>query len=149
MKTYLKKLLLVSILGVGFASLMQADDTYIAPESIPSEAAMFIKQHFPKAKVIAAKKDQEWFSHTFDVMLNDGTDIEFAADGKWIQIEMQGTHGVPGSIIPAPIKEYLKSNFSGLGIKEIQKKSYGYKVELSNDMDLRFKKDGQLIKIDD
>ena len=148
MKTYLKILLSAATFCLA-ASFSQAKDEIIAPESLPAGASSFIRQYFPNAKVTLAKKDKEWFAHTFDVTLSDGTDLEFTSNGDWVQVEMRGQNTVPENLLPAGIKDYVKKNFPGSAVKEIQKKGYGNKVELTKDIELRFNKEGLFTRIDD
>ena len=51
--------------------------------------------------------------------------------------------------VPAPIANYVKTHFAGATVVMIDKERYGYDVELSNDLKLKFNKKGQLINIDD
>ena len=56
---------------------------------------------------------------------------------------------VPADLIPASIAEYVKTHFPGTQIVKIDKERRGYEVELSNDLDLQFNKNGKFIGIDD
>ena len=59
------------------------------------------------------------------------------------------TKAVPASLVPAAIANYVKGNFPGTFIEKIDKERYGYEIELSNDLDLKFDKKGNLKRIDD
>jgi pectin methylesterase-like acyl-CoA thioesterase len=55
----------------------------------------------------------------------------------------------PAAIIPEPILQYVKTSFPGTMITKIDKERYGYDVELSNDIDLKFNYQGMIIGMDD
>ena len=56
---------------------------------------------------------------------------------------------VPAAIIPEAIRQYVSTNFAGTIITKIDKERYGYDIELSNDIDLKFNDQGALIGMDD
>ena len=43
----------------------------------------------------------------------------------------------------------MKTHFAGATVVKIDKEYYGYDVELSNDLDLKFNAQGQFMRIDD
>ncbi|MBQ3769410.1 MAG: PepSY-like domain-containing protein [Prevotella sp.] len=56
---------------------------------------------------------------------------------------------MPSTLVPSPIWEYAKTHYPEDVITKLSKKPYGYKIELSNDEDMRFTPQGQFIeKID-
>jgi hypothetical protein len=54
--------------------------------------------------------------------------------------------GVPARLVPPAIAEYAKTNFPETIISKLAKKTYGYKIELSDDVDLRFDQQGNFIE---
>ena len=56
---------------------------------------------------------------------------------------------IPASQLPAAATNFVKTNFPGTSIIKIDKERYGYDIELSNDLELKFNKKGQLMNIDD
>ena len=80
--------------------------------------------------------------------LNDGTEVGFDKKGNWLKVDCNMST-VPASLIPAPIAAYVKANFPGQPIKQIKKERYGYEVELTSDIELKFNKAGELIGMDD
>ena len=59
------------------------------------------------------------------------------------------TSAVPAALVPAAIKQYAEANFSNCKITKIEKERYGYDIELSNDVELKFNHKGALIGMDD
>lgn len=75
--------------------------------------------------------------------------IEFDQNGDWTEIE-SFTDGIPipdeiMKMLPIAIEQYINLNYPGIGIEEIEKKAYGYKVELINGKELLFDKNGDIL----
>ena len=43
----------------------------------------------------------------------------------------------------------MKANFPGVFVVKVDKERYGYEIELSNELELKFDKKGNLMSIDD
>ena len=56
---------------------------------------------------------------------------------------------VPMQIVPTAIANYVNSHFAGEEIVKIDKESYGYEIELSNGIEIKFNHLGELLYIDD
>ena len=69
--------------------------------------------------------------------------------GAWTKVDCQGMTAVPAAIVPAAMQQYVNANFPGCVITKIDKERYGYEIELSNDVDLKFNNQGQIIGFDD
>lgn len=137
------KYLLMALMCLISSSVM-ADDTPIPVEQLPEAAKTFVQTNFKGQKIVYAEKD--W--NSFECRLADGTKIEFTKKGAWKKIDRKAT-AVPDAIVPATILEYVKANFVGCTVTKIDKERYGYDIELSNDMDLKFNFQGALIGMDD
>ena len=118
-------------------------------EKIPPQSKAFIDKYFPNSTVVLAEMDEDDDNGMeYSVLLNDGTKIEFDLQGEWKRVGRNKT-GVPATLIPKPIIEYVKTNYPEDVITKLSKKPYGFKIELSNDEDVRFNPQGQFIeKID-
>ena len=92
--------------------------------------------------------DRDFGKTTYDVRLNDGTEVDFDAKGTWDKVDC-GLSAVPAQLVPTAIADYVKANFAGAMIVKIDKERHGYDIELSNDLELKFNKQGQLIGFDD
>ena len=125
-----------------------ADDRIIPVEQLPAAAKTFVKQTFPKATISYASKDAEFSGTKYEARLADGTEIDFDSKGNWDKVDCY-MQAVPASLIPAAIAQYVKANHPGALITKIDKERYGYEIELSNDLELKFNKKGQLFAIDD
>ena len=119
--------------------------TSCADESIPPTAQAFIDEYFPGTNVVLTENDDEDDGIKYCVWLNDGTKIEFDAAGQWQRVSRKKS-GVPATLIPQEIMQYVKSHYPEEVIFKLSKKNYGYKTELSNDIDLRFNGQGQFLE---
>lgn len=133
-----------------FILLMTAcSDKPVTAEQLPEPVKAFIQQHFPEQNISFAKKDLEGFGYQYDVVLADGTQIDFDTDNVWDKIECTLANPVPTALIPEPIVAHIKSSFPDAMILKIDKERYGYEVELANGLELKFNKQGVLTEMDD
>ena len=139
------KFVLSILLGLtAFSVITRADGRIIPPEKLPAAARQFVQQTFPEATILFAQKD----GIEYEVRLNDGTEITFDRKGKWDKVDCQ-RNPVPAEIVPPAIDAYVKANFPNDDIVKVDKERYGYEIELSNDLELKFDKQGRLISYDD
>ena len=125
-----------------------AGDRLIPTEQLPAAAMAFIQENFPGEGVMFAKKDFDNGRRQFEVHLNNGVQLEFDKKGNWDKVDCKFS-AVPANLIPATIADYVKAHFAGNKIVKIDKERHGYDVELSNDLELKFNRNGQLMEIDD
>ena len=118
-------------------------------DKVPASSKAFIDQYFPEMTVVLVEMDDDDDGgKEYSVYLNDGTKIEFDLQGEWKRVGRKKT-GVPSTLVPSAIWEYVKTHYPEDVITKLSKKPYGYKIELSNDEDMRFTTQGQFIeKID-
>lgn len=129
--------------------MTSCSDRPVAPAQLPGAITAFIQQNFPNQAITFAQKDLEITGWQYDVVLADGTQIEFDTDQMWDKIQCPMTNPVPAVLIPAPIMSYLQGNFPGVMIQKIDKDSFGYEVELANGLELKFNQQGALMEMDD
>lgn len=119
----------------------------ITVAELPPGAEDFISKHFPKATISIAKKDREHGEKGFEVILSDGTEVEFWKDGKWREVDGHGKP-IPTAFIAPSIVEYVAKNYPNNKITHID---YGHKdvdVDLTGKIDLEFSKEGKFLKGD-
>ena len=138
------KFIMMALMCLLTSTASFADDTPIPVEQLPADAKAFVQTNFQNRKIIYAEKD--W--NSYECRLDDGTKIEFNKKGNWKKVDRK-TLAVPEGIVPVTIQEYVKANFPGCLITKIDKERYGYDIELSNDIDLKFNYQGVLIGMDD
>lgn len=145
----MKKIILsaLAIAAVAITPAM-ADDVAISVEKLPNAAQKFLKSYYATNRVVAAMHDRDFDDNDYTAILDDGTKIEFDSSGKWESVKSR-TGKIPAGIVPVKIQGYITERFSAYGIEKIERKRYGYEVELTNDLDLKFDASGKFIGIDD
>lgn len=116
----MKRLLIAFALLFGISASMKAEyDTPVTFQQLPAKAQSFIRQYFPERKIALSKKERELSGTTYDVIFSNGDKIEFFGNGDWKEIQCKTTL-VPEALIPAPILDYVKTNYPEAGITEIE-----------------------------
>lgn len=150
MKNLFSKIALVSAVVFTMTSC-DKDDQLISSEELPTVSKTFVNEYFGSAKIISTVKDKEGMSsYEYEVKLDNGVDIKFDNAGLWQDVEMRNdTQALPNTafILPA-IVEYVATNYASAGINGIDRELNGFDVELTNDVDLVFDKEGNFIRID-
>lgn len=124
-------------------------DKPVTPAELPATITAFVQQNFPGQNISFAKKDLELTGWQYDIVLADGTQIDFDTDQTWDKIQSPMTHPVPTALIPAPILANLQANYPTAMVLKIDKERYGYEIELANGLELKFNNQGTLMDVDD
>jgi hypothetical protein len=128
-----------------FIAIAATAQKKIQPNELPAGSVAFIEKHFPNRTIHQSKKDSEHGEKGFEVILSDGTEVEFWQDGGWREVDGNG-NPIPTSFISANILEYVQKNYPKEKITHID---YGHKdvdVDLTNTIDLEFDKSGRFLK---
>lgn len=141
----------ISLLGifVGILLLTACSDKPVTADQLPESVTSFIQQYFPGQDITLAKKDIELTGSQYDVVLADGTQIDFDSSNGWDKIECTLENPVPTALIPAPIVSQIRDKFPDAMILKIDRENDGYEVELANGLELKFNKQGSLMGMDD
>ena len=123
------------------------NDKPINVNELPVKAQTLLSKHFKGQKVMLATIESGVVSRSYDVVLRNGTKLEFDKKGNLTEIDCKQSI-VPSQLIPQPIKNYLKENYRGEAVRKIELNKKEYEVELTNGIDLTFNKHFQLIDID-
>jgi hypothetical protein len=143
-----KILILLVAIFFAFASMSAKKTTSRDKSVLPVAAQTVLNNNFSKTKVNHINIESGSFGKKeYDVILNNGTEIEFDKDGKWTEIDC-GSNKVPDNLIMLPIRNYVNKNYKGTKIVKIERNSKGYEVELSNGLELKFAQNGDFLKID-
>ena len=145
----MKKILfaLAAIFTLGISNVSADNDKLINKSELPVQAQQFIDAHFANVKITYAKLERDFFERSYEVVLADGTKIEFASNGSWRDVDCRYEE-VPAAIIPQPIKEYVSSNYPNEKILKIERDRGYYELKLSNRYELTFNKDYKIVDID-
>ena len=148
----MKKILSLLVLAIvavqfSFATVVITKDM----NQLPLPARNFINRHFTKPEVAQIKIDKDLMESTkYEVLLVDGTEIDFDSKGNWEEVSAMKGESVPASIIPGFAVDYLKAhNFVSEGVTKVERDRKGYEVELSTGVSFKFDKKGKFLKADD
>lgn len=136
--------IIFSVLATSLALTVNSQKK-IAVSELPKESQQFLKQYFSHSSVDIAKKDAEHGEKGYEVILKDGTEIEFWKDGSYREVDGDDKP-IPTEFIPKEIKDYVAKHYPNEKITHID---YGHKdldVDLTNKIDLEFTKDGKILK---
>lgn len=123
------------------------NDKPIAVNALPAKAQTLLSNHFNNQKVMLATIETGVINKSYDVVLQNGTKLEFDKKGNLTEVDCKQDI-VPAQLIPQAIRNYLKDNYAGQSVKKIEINKNEYEVELVNGLDLTFNKHFQLIDID-
>ena len=123
------------------------NDKPISVNTLPAKAQALLTKHFSNQKVVLATIESNVIGKNYDVVLKNGTKLEFDKKGNLTEIDCKQDI-VPAQLIPQAIRNYLKDNYAGQSVKKIEMNKNEYEVELANGLDLTFNKHFQLIDID-
>ena len=122
-------------------------DTYSSnPNVLPAKAQQTLKKYF-SGKVNHIKIDKNFLGKSdYDVILSDGSEIEFNCDGDVKEVE--SNTGVPAGLMPKSIVTYVSRNYKGAKIVKLDVGHSKYEIELSNGIDLEFDRSGRFLRVD-
>lgn len=125
------------------ASSTFVNDKMIYADQLPIMAKAFVHQNFPGHSIAYATIDRSFANNMYEVCLNNGVELGFDDQGNWDRVDCN-LDAVPIQLIPDCVDDYVKSNFTDVVVNRIHKKYYGYKVELSNHLNLKLNDEGEL-----
>ncbi|MDE5637766.1 MAG: PepSY-like domain-containing protein [Alistipes sp.] len=141
------KTILTGLLLFATAAANADNDRPIQTSQLPKAAQQFIERHFADRKVALAKMETDFVKKSYEVIFNDGCQVEFDGKGEWKEVDCKFA-AVPAGIVPAPIAEYVVNNYPNTEVVKIEKDSREYEVKLSNRMELTFDRRFNLTDID-
>ena len=144
----MKKMITLLLSLATFTFCAFADDKPIDYGQLPSAAKTFISTDFPALSVSYVTRDTDLLDTTYDVHFTNGLKVEFNSRGEWKEISTK-TATIDSKYIPAQIISAVESRWPGVQFKKIEKHRYGYEVELTNRLELKFDKQFRLTEIDD
>ena len=136
--------LAICVLFVSFAAFADSDIP-VEIDQLPASVKTFVSTHFPEQNIVYAELEH---GYKYEIRLNDGSKIEILKSGEFQKAECV-MKAVPASLIPAKIADYIKKNHADSMVTEIEKKAFGYKVELNDHLELIFGADGKFMGFDD
>lgn len=124
-----------------------AQDTFFPKEQLPQSIKNFVQELFPGQMIDYVNIDADSDDANYEICLNNGIELDFDMNEEWERVDCFNM-SVPMQIIPTAIANYVNSHFAGEDIVKIDKESYGYEIELSNGLEIKFNQLGELLYID-
>ena len=144
----IKKLLRCLALAVATVSAAYADE-YTHDSTILPQAARDVIHTAFKAEISVIKIDKDFGRVSeYEVVLTDGSEIQFDSKGNWKDVEAARGKSVPGIFVPTAISDYVANYQKGAKIVGIERTRGGYEIELSNGIEMKFDKDGKFQRYD-
>lgn len=147
----MKKILSLLVMAIVAIQFSFAGDVVTKDmNQLPLPARNFINRHFTKPQVSHIKIDKEMMESTkYEVLLMDGSEIEFDSKGNWEEVSARKGHKVPDSVIPSFAVTYLKEHQFTEPVTKVERDRKGYEVELSTGISFKFNNKGKFLKADD
>lgn len=142
---------IISILMLAIAALQFAVAGEVVTkdtQKLPLTARNFILKYFAEPQISYIKIESGFLSKRYEVTLTDRTEIDFDKKGEWTDIDCK-KRTLPDVLVPSYIKEYVQANFPTEKITKMERDGSSLEVELTNDLSLKFNKQGKLIRTDD
>ncbi|MFV0180300.1 PepSY-like domain-containing protein [Empedobacter falsenii] len=143
----------ITVVSIAFTvtSCSSDDDnnhkTIIQVSELPLQANNFIETYFVTATVAKVEKDIRSLDEFYEVRLADGTQIDFNETGIWTEVDGKNK-SIPTQFINENIVKYVITNYTTTTIEGIDKKTYGFDVDLVNNTELRFDINGKFLGFD-
>lgn len=142
-----KVFLLLTSLFFFHAGVWADTDKPIQVGQLPTKAQTFLMTYFKAHKVAFAKMESDLFYKSYDVIFTNGEKVEFDKSGDWTEVDCR-VHGVPVSIIPEAIRNYVKTTYPDDRIMKIERDKKEYEVRLSNRWEVKFDNRMRVVDID-
>ncbi len=144
----IKKSILV-LFVFSFGIVLNAQESVIQKTELPKTAQTFLSKHFSGQKAVQSIKDKGVLNTEYEVLLDNGTKVEFDSDGNWKEVDSKNETALPTGFISSKITSYVSKNFPTQKITKIEKDSRKTEVELTSGLDLEFDSNGNFVRIDD
>ena len=122
-------------------------DKAVQPDTLPDKVQSFIKTHFPDEKIAFSKEDRDFLKITYEIILTDGTKLEFRRNGEWKEIDRHLTR-LPDGILPQEITDKVAELYPDAFIIAAEADDRDTEVKLSTRVELKFDNDMNIIDID-
>ena len=143
----MKRIIAMMIGLAAFSAALLADDKPISFDKLPSAVKVYVQTNFPDDRVSFVAKENDSANSGYMVILMNGTKMEFTRSGDLREISSDA--GLPDSVIPVSIRNYVQGHYPGAGYVEFEIGKRTYEVKLTNRMELKFNNNFHLMSVDD
>ena len=131
-------------------SLTACADHYqlIKYPELPTLAQTFIQKHFNQEDISHIERDREGIHYEYNVYLKNATEIDFDYQGNLQSIDCKYTP-MPEGIVPEVIMSFISLHHPNLFVIEYVIDYRHQTVELNNEIELIFDREGHFLRMDD
>lgn len=143
----MKKLLLALLVIAGVSFAGSARGNYSRDVStLPATAQSFIRDNFRVGISLIKTEMANGSVDEYEVILADGSELTFDRAGNWTDVETNLATGVPASVLPQKVKEYVANYYPDSTVIGIERDRKGYEVDLNGKVELHFDLQGNFLK---
>lgn len=140
------RILLAAVSVAGLWTLPGCDDEKrIDYGRLPAAAREFIEHYFPASGVSRVVRDKDDGRTDYEVLLDDGTQIDFDGAGAWIQVEC-GFSALPEGLVPPRIMAHLAAHYPERTPYEIERETGGYLLTVTGGIELVYTSAGDFVR---
>lgn len=144
----MKRTFLATVLSIVFAMVAVAchssDEKEIGYAELPVQAQQFVKQYFPSATYSHVEKEKDHGKWEYEVLLSDGTKIDFNNKGEWKSVDCKYST-LSAGIIPDAIAADIAQRYPSQQPYKIEKETGGYEIDIPG-FDLYYSNNGKFIR---
>ncbi len=122
------------------------EEKMVKESDFPEAIKSWTSTYFPDHPILQVVRERDDFTVTWEVILAEGVYLEF--DQEYHITDLSYEPGLPDSVIPEPIVEYVRTHFPQQLIVEWELNKKSQEVSLKNGLELKFSSDGEFLKID-
>lgn len=134
------------VLAMISVSCHSSEERIISFNDLPMHAQQFVNKHFAEVAVSHAEKEKDNGRWEYDVLLSDGTQLEFDAKGEWTSVDCKFSV-MPDGIIPANIAADIAKRYPNQKPYKIEKELGGYEIDIPG-YELYYNKAGVFIRVE-
>ena len=135
-----------TMLLVVFSVSCSSEEKEFDYAALPMSAQLFVKQYFADASCSRVEKEKDNGFWEYEVLLSDGSQVEFNEKGEWTSVECKYSE-MPVGIIPTVIAEDIAKRHPDLKPYKIEKEVGGYEIDIPG-YDLYYRYNGMFIRAD-
>lgn len=143
----------VAILTLAFTGISCSSDdnnsgeTIIGYSELSADCKTFVETYFSEYEILRVEKDIHSVDEYYEVKFVGGMQIDLNQSCEWTEVD-GNNQPIPTGFVNTSIVEYVTTNYPTTSIESIDKKSYGFDVDLLNNTELRFDSEGNFLGLD-
>lgn len=116
---------------------------------LPPNAISVIKSNYADANIVQIEIERKAIGgDEYEVILANGTKIDFNHDGSIESVKAGPNGEVPLALVNGNVSKYLSANYTGQKVTEYDVDGKGIEVKLSSGIEVEFDSAGQFLRLD-